>query len=45
MEGIEVLAGFVAFAALVIVWAIAPSQPSTQKATAPAVAVKGAVAI
>jgi len=31
---IELLAGFISFAALIIVWAIAPSKPAHETATA-----------
>lgn len=42
MEAVEVLVGFIAFAALVVVWALAPSKPVAQEC-APAIAVKGQV--
>ncbi|MBM2811481.1 MAG: hypothetical protein HW416_2240 [Chloroflexi bacterium] len=44
MEGFEVLVGFIAFAALVIVWAVAPSKPAVETVKAPSVAIKRATA-
>ena len=41
---IEILAGLISFAALIIVWAFAPTRPATMKVSVPAAAQSEALA-
>jgi hypothetical protein len=41
---IEIIAGFVSFAALIIVWAVAPSRPAHETETVPVAAPREALA-
>ena len=41
---IEILAGLISFATLILVWAFAPSTPTTEKMSVPATAPKEALA-
>lgn len=43
-EVIEIIAGLISFAALIIVWGLAPTAPATSTAKAPSAAPQKAVA-